>query len=148
MVVDNAYLTAFSKYGGDTFLVYDSTDTGKDGVAGILGEVIGLFNLTGSGTPDVERTHGKLGSGFADGLRRYGADGFTDVDEVSARKVASVAFCTNTAFSLTGEGGTDSYGRNADFFEFIADFLGYKGVFRVNKFTGCRVVNRVKQGSA
>ena len=42
-------------------------------------------------TADMERAHGQLGAGLADGLRGHHADGLADVDQVTARQVPPVA---------------------------------------------------------
>ena len=58
-------------------------------------------------TTDVEGTHGELGSGFADGLRRDDAGGFAEFDEASGSQVAAVAHHADAALRFAGQHRTD-----------------------------------------
>ena len=55
----------------------------------------------------MEGTHGELGTGLADGLRRNDADGFTDVDHVTAGQIAPVAQDANATAAFAGEHRTN-----------------------------------------
>ena len=64
-----------------------------------------LGNARG-GSADVERTHGELRAGFADGLRGDHAHGFAEFDHAARGEVAAVAEGANAAAGLAGEHGT------------------------------------------
>ena len=61
-----------------------------------LGVLRGLLADPGRRTADVERTHGELRAGLADGLRRDHADRFAALHQPSGRQVAAVAQLTQT----------------------------------------------------
>src|SRR4029079_1279527 len=52
---------------------------------------------------DVERTHGELSAGFADGLGGDDADRFAHVDEVSARQITAIAVRTYAEAAFAGD---------------------------------------------
>ena len=56
---------------------------------------------------DVERTHGELRAGFADGLRRDDADRLAALHQPAGRQVAAVAGCANAALRFAGQHRAD-----------------------------------------
>ena len=50
-----------------------------------------LFGHAARSTADVERTHGELGSGLTDRLRRDDANCFANLDQLPGREVSAVA---------------------------------------------------------
>src|ERR1017187_8020423 len=79
----------------------------------IAGESIGFGVLRGlladsrGGSTDVEGTHGQLGAGFADGLRRDHADRFAAFHQASGGQVAAVAGDAHAALGFAGEHRAD-----------------------------------------
>src|SRR3984893_18669660 len=65
--------------------------------------LLGLLARTGSSAADVERSHGELRSGFADGLRGNDADGFPALDHSAGGEVTSVAKLANAALRFAGQ---------------------------------------------
>ena len=61
----------------------------------------------------VEGTHGKLSTGFADGLSRDDADGFACADGLADRKVDAVALCAHAGASLAGQDAADEHSLDA-----------------------------------
>src|SRR5579859_4829749 len=57
---------------------------------------------------DVERAHGELCAGLADGLRGDDADGFAELDHAAGGQVAAVAQRAHTATRLAREHGADA----------------------------------------
>src|SRR4029077_12647934 len=57
----------------------------------VLGLDGGLLELAGGNTAGVERAHGELRAGLADGLRGDDADSLAELDERAGGKVATVA---------------------------------------------------------
>src|SRR5262249_57558107 len=57
---------------------------------------------------DVERTHGELGAGFADGLRGDDTDGFAQFHHAARSEVAAVAQRANSTARFASENGTDA----------------------------------------
>ena len=75
--------------------------------AGVLGlEVRGVGDAR-CGAADVEGTHGELGAGLADGLRRDDADGFAHLDHLAGAEVTAVAEDADAALGLAGEDGAN-----------------------------------------
>src|SRR5271168_1467520 len=68
----------------------------------------GTLGNAGGGSADVERTHGQLGAGFADGLRGDDADRFAQLNHAPGGEVAAVAESANSAAGFAGEHGTDA----------------------------------------
>src|ERR1019366_8456161 len=62
---------------------------------------------SGRRTADVEGTHGQLGAGFADGLRRDHADRFAALHQPPGGQVASVARHADAALGFAGQYGAD-----------------------------------------
>ena len=58
-------------------------------------------------TTDVERTHGQLRAGFADGLRRDHTDRFAALHQPSGRQVAAVARHADAALGFAGQHRAD-----------------------------------------
>src|SRR5216684_4762901 len=61
------------------------------------------------GSADVERAHGQLRAGLADGLRGDDANGFAELDHPARSQVAAVAQCANAAAGLAGEHGANAH---------------------------------------
>ena len=55
----------------------------------------------------MEGTHGELGAGLADGLRRDDADGFAHLDHLAGAEVTAVAEDADAALGLAGEHRAD-----------------------------------------
>ena len=93
----------------------------------VLGIEARLFGDSRCRTADVEGTHGELGSGFADGLRRDDAGSFAEFDEAARSQVAAVAHDADTALGFAGEHGADLHPLDARSLngsgEFFGDFL-------------------------
>ena len=66
-----------------------------------------LLRATLRRTTDVEGTHRKLGSRFANRLRRDNTDGFADIDRRTARQIAPIALGANTDFCFAGQRRAD-----------------------------------------
>src|SRR4029077_18063633 len=71
-----------------------------------------LGNARG-GSADVERTHGELRAGLADGLRGDDADRFAQFDHPAGGQVAPVAQRANAAAGFAREHGTDAHALDA-----------------------------------
>src|SRR5690606_35815899 len=67
-------------------------------------------------TTDVERAHGELRAGLADGLRRDDAHGFADVDHVAAREIAPVTHGAHAAPRFAGQHRADDDALDAGIF--------------------------------
>src|SRR5262249_19541733 len=72
-----------------------------------LGFQARLLGDSRSRAPDVERTHGELGSRLADRLRRDDTDGFAEFDQASRSQIAAVAHHADAAFRFAGQHGAD-----------------------------------------
>src|ERR1039457_3963937 len=94
---------------GDEFagLAAHGLDADVAGETIALGVLLGLFVDARRRTADVEGTHGQLGAGFADGLRRDHADGFAALHQPPGGQVAAVAGHADAAFGFAGEHGAD-----------------------------------------
>jgi hypothetical protein len=73
--------------------------------AGVLGLKVGGVGDSRCGAADVEGTHGELGAGLADGLRRDDADGLAHLHHLAGAEVAAVAEDADPALGLAGEHG-------------------------------------------
>ena len=74
---------------------------------GVLGlEVRGIRDAAGR-SADVEGTHGELGAGLADGLRRDDADGLAHLYHLAGAEVTAVAEDADAALGLAGEHRAD-----------------------------------------
>ncbi len=79
---------------------------------------------------DVEGTHGELGAGLADGLRRDDADGFAHLNHLAGAEVTAIAEDADAALGLAGEHGADFDlfdaggldGRGEVFVDLLVDF--------------------------
>ena len=72
-----------------------------------LGVLRGLLGNSGRRSADVERTHGQLRAGLADGLRRDHADRFAALHQPSGRQVAAVARHAHAALRFAGQHRAD-----------------------------------------
>ena len=72
-----------------------------------LGVLRGLLARSGGRAADVERTHGELRAGLADGLRRDDADRFAALDQPAGGQVAAVAELADAALRFAGQHGAD-----------------------------------------
>ena len=88
-----------------------------DDAAVVLGFHNGLLERRGGRSAHVERTHGELRAGFADGLGGNNADRFPDLHFLSGGQVQAVALGTAALFEFAGEYGADFQPFNADFFQ-------------------------------
>ena len=68
-------------------------------------------------TTYMEGTHRQLCAGLANRLRRDHANGFADVDAVSARQVTTVALCTHAVAHFTGNWRTNQHVVDRQLFE-------------------------------
>src|SRR6185437_6790808 len=73
----------------------------------VLGLDLRLLEHSGRCSTDVERTHGELRAGFADGLGGDDAGGFAKLDQVAGREVAAVAKHADAVFAFAREHGTN-----------------------------------------
>src|SRR5208283_4300795 len=92
--------------------------------AGVLGFESGTLANAGSRTTDVERTHGELRAGFADGLSGDDADGFAEFDHATSSEVATIAEGANTATGFAGEHGTDADALDTGSLNGVGQFFG------------------------
>ena len=69
---------------------FDVTKFDEPDDAGVPRFERGTLADAGCRSTDVERTHGKLRAGFADGLRGDDADGFAKFDHASGGEVAAI----------------------------------------------------------
>ena len=72
-----------------------------------LGVLLGLLGRAGGRAADVERTHGELRSGLADGLRGNDADRFAALDHAAGGEIASVAELADAALGFAGQHRAD-----------------------------------------
>ena len=72
-----------------------------------LGVLRGLLADSGGGSTDVEGTHGQLGAGLADGLRRDHADRFAAFHQAAGGQVAAVTGDAHDALGFAGEHRAD-----------------------------------------
>ena len=68
---------------------------------------LGLFGDARRRSADVERAHGELRAGLADGLRGDDADGFAQLDHAAGGQVAAVAAGADAAPGFAGEHGAN-----------------------------------------
>ena len=114
---------------GDQFagLAADGLDADVAGETVALGVLLGLLVDSRRRTTDVEGTHGQLGAGFADGLRRDHADRFAAFDEASGGQIAAVARDADAALGFAGQHRADldalDTGRLNGRCQFFGDFL-------------------------
>src|ERR1019366_3605749 len=94
---------------GDTFagLALDGLDADIAGKSIGLGVLGGLFADARGGSTDMERTHGQLGSGFADGLGCDHADGLSPLHQAAGGQVAAVAGDADAALGFAGQHRAD-----------------------------------------
>ena len=96
----------------------------------------------------MERSHGQLRTGFADGLRGDDADGFADVHVRTGRQVAAVAGCADAGLALAGHDRTDLDGLDAGLFDGFG--LGLPDLFAAldDHFAGGRIDDVLERRSA
>src|SRR5699024_5769439 len=83
--------------------VLDGLDVVQLGHTGVLGfDAVGR-NRARSRTTDVERAHGQLRTGLADGLRGYHTNRFTDGDALAAGQIATITLGADTERCFTGD---------------------------------------------
>ena len=94
---------------GDQFAlgVLDGGDIQEFHEAVGLGVLLGLLARSGGRAADVERAHGELRSGFADGLRGNDTHRFAALHHASGRQVAAVAELADAAFRFAGQHRAD-----------------------------------------
>ena len=68
---------------------------------------LGLLLNSRGRSADVERAHGELRAGLADGLRGDDADRFAEFDHAAGGQVAAVAAGANSAAGFAGEHGAN-----------------------------------------
>ena len=85
--------------------------------------MIGCLNVWTGRATDVERTHGQLRAGFADGLRGDNADGFAELDQLAGGQVASVALCADAAPAFAREHRANLELLDADALQLHRDLL-------------------------
>src|ERR1700682_5914032 len=85
----------------------DCLDADVAGKAVGFGILLGLLTDTGCRTTDVERTHGQLGAGLADGLGGDDTDRFAALHQPAGRQVAPVAGDADTALRFAGKHRAD-----------------------------------------
>ena len=95
----------------------------------------------GSDTAGMEGTHGKLGTGFTDGLCGDNTDSFTDMNRFSGCKVGTIAFCANAVFCLAVEDGTELEFGDACINDLLGVVLIHHLVFAYKKFAGFGMEN-------
>ena len=84
----------------------------------------GTLGNAGGGSADVERTHGQLRAGFADGLRGDDADGFAKLNHAPGGEVAAVAESANSAAGFAGEHGTDAHALDTRGLHLVGEVFG------------------------
>ena len=72
-----------------------------------LGVLLGLLGRARGRSADVERAHGELRAGLADGLRGDDADRFAALHQSSGGQVAAVAELADAALGFAGQHGAD-----------------------------------------
>ena len=77
--------------------------------AGVLEDDLGDLCGRGRRAADVERTHRKLGAGFADGLGGDDAHRRADLDLAARGQVAPVALRAHSVLGVAGESGADPH---------------------------------------
>ena len=103
---------------------FDDLEVDELHEAVVAGFDLGLFGDAGGRAADVERAHGELRAGLADGLRGDDADGFAHFDEAAGGQVAAVAARANAAAGFAGEHGAN------------LDALDARGLNRVGQLLG------------
>ena len=79
----------------------------------VLGLDLRLLEHLRRRAADVERPHGELRAGLADGLRGDDADGLAELDQAAGRQVAAVAIDADAVLAFAGEHRADAHAFNA-----------------------------------
>src|ERR1700677_2903412 len=100
----------------------------------VLGLYFWYFEHLRRRTTDVERTHGQLCAGFADGLRRNDADGFAEFHTPAGGEVAPVAMDADAVLAFASEHGANADAVNAGRFNglglgLVNLFVGFDEIF-------------------
>ena len=106
-----------------------------------------LEGLAGCAT-DVERTHGQLRAGLADGLGGDDADRFAHLDELAVGQIAAVALGAAAALGLTGQDRADAELLHAHVLERGGGFLIHDVTGLDDDFAGDRILDRLAAGAA
>ena len=107
LVVDDGHDTVAVHRNDFALFVAHRLDVDVLGETVRLGILLGLFGDSRRRTADVEGTHGELGAGFADGLRRDDADRFAAFHQASGGEVAAVTGDANAALRFAGQHRAD-----------------------------------------
>src|SRR5215472_5213399 len=75
----------------------------------VAGFESGALGNSRGGSADVERAHGELRAGLADGLRGDDPDGLAELDHAAGGEVAAIAQRAHAAPRLASEHGTDAH---------------------------------------
>ena len=89
-----------------------------------LGILLGLFRRTGRRAADVERTHGELRAGFADGLGGDDTHRLAAFDQPAGRQVAAVAELADAALGFAGQHRTDLHPLDTGGLDLVGQILG------------------------
>ena len=89
-----------------------------------LGILLGLLRRSGGRATDVERTHGELRAGFADGLRGDDTDRFAALDQSAGGQVAAVAELADAALGFAGQHRTDLHALDTGGLNLVGQILG------------------------
>ena len=79
----------------------------------VLGLDLRLLEHLRRRTTDVERAHGQLRAGLADGLRGDDADGLAELHERAGGQVAAVAVHANAVLAFASQHRADAHAVNA-----------------------------------
>src|SRR5580704_3969508 len=127
------FAALFVDYGDEAGTIH-----GDDGLAAALDDLevdefdeavvagfdLRLFGDASGGSADVERTHGELRAGFADGLRGDYAHRFAHLDESAGSEVAAVATGANSAAGFARQHGADFYALDAGCLNRVRQLFG------------------------
>ena len=91
---------------------------------GVLGLEGGLLGAVAGRAADVERPHGELRAGLADGLGRDDAHGHPHLHELAGGEVAAVAEGAHAALGLAGEHRADPHLLDAGGLDVAGHLLG------------------------
>src|SRR5207244_10913019 len=72
---------------------------------------------------EVERPHGELRAGLADGLRGDDADRLTQLGQTAGAEVAAIAEHADAALGVAGEPGTDAHALEARVLDLLRRLL-------------------------
>ena len=111
---------------GDQFalVVANRVDVVEANETVALGVLRGLLADSRRRATDVERTHGQLSAGFADGLSRDDTDRFAALDHAAGRQVAAVAETADTALRFAGQHRADLHALDTGGLNGAGQFFG------------------------